>query len=108
VLFTVFVQTEQVVAQIKAAAAAFALKRVQEEKEGEQPEEEEEEEDEKSESDPMALTAGDWEALTSGAKKVVYKRGEAVMREVMHVWFCVFDLDLVLFPFVFEIGLFVG
>jgi hypothetical protein len=71
-----FSETEQVVSQIRAAASSAvstaddsALLQQLEEEEARRP------------ADPMALTSGDWEALTQGAKKVVFKRDEAVMRE---------------------------
>ncbi len=68
-----FSETEQAVAQIQAAVGAVES--------ADQEDEIVEEQATVHEIDPMALTSADWEALTQGAKKVVYKRDEAVMRE---------------------------
>ncbi len=72
-----FSETEQVIARIEAAAAAARIVEGQEQDE----EEEEEESGHESMSDAMALKAEDWAVLTQGAKKVVVKRDEAVMKE---------------------------
>jgi CRP-like cAMP-binding protein len=73
-----FGETELVVARINAAAAAAKIEAAQEDRSALS---ESLEEEVVLQRDPMALQPQDWAALTQGAKRVVVKAGEAVMKE---------------------------